>query len=200
MRFAIAYYKKDLAGLNIINQLKKLAFAPQFPIIELKKDSIFSEDLNEKNYTQLKNIDFIIFATKHKSEKEFPSLTIHAPGNWRSADFGGQIGKICKTSALILKYLFQNLNKLAEQSKLASASSKKNENSNLDKNYNITLEATHHGPLINYPCLFIEIGSSEKQWNDENAGRIIAKTILSLQNFNPVNKKYLPAIGIGGPH
>jgi len=185
MRFAIAYSKKDIAGINIIEQFKKIAFAPDIIIIELKKDSIYSDDLNEKNYPELKSIDFIVFATKHKSEKGNPSLSLHAPGNWRDADFGGKAGKICSTSAFVLKYLFQQLNKISTQENL--------------KDYQITLECTHHGPLIDLPCCFIELGSSEKQWNEKQPAKVLAKTIASLQNYKP-DKSWIPAIGIGGKH
>ena len=183
MRFAIVYSKKDVAGINIIKQFKKLGFAPDMPIIELKKESIYSEDLNLINYPKLRGIDFIVFATKHKSNKGESSLTLHAPGNWRGADYGGQPGKACSTSALVLKYLFKQLNRHARKL----------------NHYHVTLECTHHGPLIELPCCFIELGSSEKQWKDEKAAEEIAKTILSLQNYKP-NPKYIPVIGIGGPH
>ena len=183
MRFAIAYGKQDQAGTNIVKQLKQTSFTPQIPIIQLKKHPIYSDNINQEKYPELRNIDFLIFASTHKSEKNQPCLSLHAPGNWRDAKLGGKPGKICSTSSLILKYLFQQLNKNAE---------------NL-QDYQITLECTHHGPLINLPCCFIEIGSTEKQWTDEQAGKIIAKTILSLQNYKP-NKSYISAIGIGGPH
>ena len=108
---------------------------------------------------------------------------MHAPGNWRGADLGGKTGQVCSTSAQVLKYLFQQLNKNA---------------SGLE-NYEVTLECTHHGPLITLPCCFIEIGCNEEQWKDEQAGKIIAKTILSLQDYKE-NKDLICVIGIGGPH
>ena len=192
MRFAIAYSKKDLAGVNIVNQIKNSGFIPQIPIIELKKETVFSEDLSKDNYPQLRNIDFLVFASKHQSKKNFPSLCLHAPGNWRNADLGGQSGKVCNTSAFVLKYLFQQLNKNSEQAK---------NNNQLNKDYNITLEVTHHGPLIEMPCCFIEVGSSEKEWNDGQAGKVVAKAILSLQNFSSNDyNNWIPAIGVGGPH
>ena len=64
----------------------------------------------------------------------------------------------------------------------------------------MTLECTHHGPLINKPCIFIEIGSTETEFTDRQAGFVIAKTIKDIiQEFkeNPYNEV---AIGIGGPH
>lgn len=179
MRFAVLYSKKDIAGKNIAGQLKKF-YLPQIPIIELSKETIYSENCDK--IPELKNIDFIVFASKHKSESCKPCLSLHAPGNWRGTDYGGKPGKVCLTSALILKYLFQELNKNAKEI----------------TDYECTLECTHHGPYIEKPCCFIELGSSEEQWRDEKAARIIAKTISSLQNYE--KQKYKPAIGIGGKH
>ncbi|MBS3079431.1 hypothetical protein J4218_04875 [Candidatus Pacearchaeota archaeon] len=188
MRFAIAYSKLNSAGKLIAEEFQKLAFASQFPIIELKKETLYSDDLTPEKYPELKNIDFIIFTSTHRSQKGNPSLSLHAPGNWRNADLGGHPYKVCPTSANVLKYLFQNLNKLYEEDR-----------DKLNENYEITLEVTHHGPLINIPCCFIELGSSEKQWQDKDAAKILAKTIFTLQDYKE-NPKLQAAIGIGGPH
>jgi len=130
--------------------------------------------------------DFIIFASRHKSEKKEKTLSVHAPGNWRTAEFGGESGKACKTSAMFQKQIFEKLNLNAEKFHL--------------KDYKITLESTHHGPLINKPCIFIEIGSTENEWRDSKASFVIAKTISeTMKEFkeNPYNEV---AIAIGGPH
>ncbi len=184
MRFAIAYGKDDPAGNNIIQQLNLIGFLPQIPIIKLKKHPIYSEFPEEK-YPEIRKADFLVFASTHKSKANKPSLSLHAPGNWREAELGGQPGKICRTSAFVLKYLFQQLNKNSEVASL--------------KNYEITLEVTHHGPLTEIPCCFIEIGSSDEQWKDKKAGEIIARTILSLQNYKE-NKEWISCIGVGGLH
>ena len=134
---------------------------------------------------KINKYDFIIFASKHKSEKKEKTLTVHAPGNFRNADLGGETGKVCKSSALFQKQLFERLKKNAEEHNLK---------------YDVTLESTHHGPLIDKPCVFIEIGSTENEWVNRKAGFIIAKTISEIiQEFkeNPYNEI---AIGIGGPH
>ena len=192
MRFAIAYSKKDPAGMNIIKQLKSNGFLPQVPIFDFNIEIIYAYGLDIKKNPMLKNIDFLIFASKHESVKKQHSLSVHSPGNWRNADLGGRSGKVCPTSAFVSKFLFQELNKNAEKAK--------SENE-LNKDYNITLECTHHGPLIEIPCCFIEIGSDKEQWNDEKAGKVIANTILSLQNYpNTHIDNWIPCIGIGGPH
>ena len=172
MKFAIVYSKKDQAGITIAKALQD-HFMPSIPIIELKKDSIHSEDLDKD--PRLKNIDFIVFATKHQSKALVPSLSVHAPGNWRNADYGGKPGKLCSTSSQVLKFLFQNLDKNNQASEHANE-------------HELTLEVTHHGPLIKTPCCFIEIGSQEKHWTDPKLAEIIAKTISDLQNFKPKKK------------
>ncbi len=185
MRFAIIYSSKDPAGINIINQIQKSAFIPEIPIIETNKEIVFA-DINKN--PKLKEIDFLVFASKHQSEKKLNSLSIHAPGNFRNADFGGKPGKISSTSAFVLKYLFQKLNENFEKS-------------NLKSDFQLTLECTHHGPLIEKPCCFIEIGSDKEQWENQEAGKIIADTILSLQNYDGKKlDEWIPCIGIGGPH
>jgi D-aminoacyl-tRNA deacylase len=135
---------------------------------------------------KINQYDFIIFASKHQSEKKEKTLSVHAPGNWRTNDYGGEKGKISMTSALFQKQIFEKLSLNAKEHNLTD--------------YKISLECTHHGPLINKPCIFIEIGSTETEWQDRKAGFIIAKTIRDMiQEFkeNPYNEI---AIGIGGPH
>lgn len=181
INFAVIYSKKDQAGKNIAEQLKH-HFLPQVPIIEFSKETINLEDVD--NDERLKNTELIIFASKHQSEKGGKTLSIHAPGNWRNADYGGKASKVCSTSSLAIKYLFQKLNENAKSA---------------NSDYQVTLECTHHGPLISKPCLFIEVGATEEQWNDKNAAAIVAKTMADFQNFK-INKQIKTAVGIGGPH
>ena len=104
--------------------------------------------------------------------------------NWRNADYGGKPGVVCPTSSFVLKYLFQQLNKNAE---------------NLKDKYEISLEATHHGPVTDIPCCFIELGATEKEYEDKEAAEVIAKTILSLKDYKKdINN--IPVIAIAGGH
>jgi D-aminoacyl-tRNA deacylase len=178
--YLIIASKLDSAGINITTQLSQFG---KFDFYLVDKEIIFTENLNLEKINQY---DFIIFASKHQSEKPNKTLSLHAPGNWRTADYGGVIGKVCKSSALFQKQLFENMKKFKEEFNL--------------KNYDLTLECTHHGPLIEKPCVFVEIGSTETEWKDRKAGFVIAKSIAeTIKNFkeNPYNEI---AIGIGGPH
>ncbi|MBU2616946.1 MAG: hypothetical protein KKB79_03130 [Nanoarchaeota archaeon] len=172
--------KKDKAGMNIISHLTQIGHNN---ICLVEEDMVYTENLD---LDILNSADFVIFASKHVSESGKKTLSVHAPGNWRSADFGGVRGKVCKTSALFMKQIFERLNNNAKEFNL--------------NNYKVALEVTHHGPLIDKPCLFIEIGSSENEWSDRKAGFVIAKTIVeTIENLeeNPYNEV---AIAIGGPH
>ncbi len=192
-KFLIVASKQDKAGINITTHLSEFrknpvlsAFSsdqPNFDFYLIDKEIIFTENLDLE---KINKYDFVIFASKHESESKEKTLSLHAPGNWRIAEYGGTSGKVCRASALFQKKMFENLSKNSEQYHL--------------KDYKITLEATHHGPLIDKPCLFIEIGSTETQWVDRKAGFVIATTIRdTIEEFKP-NPYAEVAIAIGGPH
>lgn len=191
-KYLIIASKLDKAGINITTQLSQfrqnpvlssMADNPSFDFYLVDNEIIHTKNLNLEKINQY---DFVIFASRHKSERKEKTLCIHAPGNFRTADFGGEVGKICPTSAFFQKQIFEKLKANTEEHHL--------------HNYQVTLECTHHGPLINKPCIFIEIGSTENEWTDRRAGFIIAKTINEIiKEFkeNPYNEV---AVGIGGPH
>ena len=185
MRFALIYYQNNTAGKNIVDRFKETAFLPHIPIIETKKEVLYIDIIKEK-FHELKNIDFLVFPSIHKSKDNKPALCLHAPGNWRNADYGGKEGKVCMTSSFVMKYLFQKLNKISK------------ENNKVKEKYTISLEATHHGPLTNIPCCFIEIGSSNLEYNDQEAIDVVTKTIFSLVDYK--SETWIPSIAIGGPH
>ena len=140
-KFLIVASKLDKAGINITTQLSQFG---NFKFYLVDKEIIFTENLDVE---KINSYDFIIFASRHQSEKKEKTLSIHAPGNWRLAEFGGEKGKVCKSSAIFSKQMFEKLNENTNQFRL--------------NDYRITMEATHHGPLIDKPCIFIEIGSKK---------------------------------------
>jgi len=191
-KYLVVASKKDRAGINITTQLSQFRENPL--VSSMKKTPSFDFYLVDEEIIETKNLDlnrinqydFIIFASKHQSEKSQKALTIHSPGNFRDARYGGEKGKICKTSAIFLKQAFEKMIKNAEKYHL--------------KDYDITMEATHHGPLIDKPCMFIEIGSTENEWRDSKAGFIVAKAISeAIEEYKP-NPYNEVAIAIGGSH
>jgi D-aminoacyl-tRNA deacylase len=191
-KYLIVASKLDKAGINITTALSQFRKNPLlssigdksgFDFYLIDTEIVYDEGIDKD---KINTYDFVIFASKHQSEKGGKTLSVHAPGNWRSADFGGMPGKVCKSSALFQKFIFEKLNSVAREHDL--------------KDYNVTLECTHHGPLIDKPCIFIEIGATDTEWNDRRAAFAVAKTISeTIETFeeNPYNEI---AIGIGGPH
>jgi D-tyrosyl-tRNA(Tyr) deacylase len=192
-KYLVVVSRSDLAGMNISRQLFQFKESPffatmkdteGFDIYYCDDDVLYNEFLDME---RINKYDFIIFASKHSSEKHTKTLSIHAPGNWREAKFGGEPGKISRTSALFQKELFETLSRNAGEEPLLF-------------DFEITMECTHHGPLLDKPCVFIEIGSTIEEWNNRTASFVVAKTISDCIKSFKFNKYREIAFGIGGPH
>lgn len=193
-KYLIVASKSDPAGSNILNQLAQ--FRPVSFLNLSSKKAYFDlylvdgdiTNTDSLDFDKLNKYDFIIFASKHSTTTDVKqkTLSVHSAGNFRTADYGGMKGKVCKSSAIFSKFLFQKLNEKAQESNL--------------KDFNVTMEATHHGPLIDRPCIFIEIGSDVTEWKNSRAGFVVAKTIYeTIEEFehNPYREI---AVGLGGSH
>lgn len=124
--------------------------------------------------------DCLIVLSSHKSKKSEKRLTAHVPGNWGDADFGGEPNTLNIVNSSRLKILLEEIKK--EGDKIG---------------WNVSLEVDHHGPTCNVPLLFVEIGSTENEWNDEKAAEAMARAVdASLKR----NEKYQAFFGIGGDH
>lgn len=195
-KISIIASSKDPAGINIRNNLIELF---EFEKINEKfnNNDVFEfRKINNKNVKlylindeliYAENIgneidaDIFVFASKHRSKENTPSFAVHAIGNWGKAALGGQESILCPSPAALMKNLFVELNKNAGNT-----------------GHEITMEATHHGPYTEKPSVFVEIGSTEKEWNERENGKIIAKTIID--GIKNEGKNYKIAVGIGGPH
>ena len=173
MKYAVIASKQDQAGMNIAKHLK--------PLIEKRNDiKLFireEESIHCENIDKEIEAEIFIFATKHASAAGTPALSVHFPGNFAKAEMGGKSKTLCKTNASLEKEFYLKLKELHEGE--------------------VTLEVTHHGPYLEKPCIFIEIGSTEKEWTNEEYGEIIAQTIAEVTKEV---KQYKTLIGIGGGH
>jgi len=122
--------------------------------------------------------ELLVYLSKHRSESGTPSLTVHPIGNLGSADFGGLARTLVPAAARAMTAALRALRREAAGLR-----------------YNVTFEATHHGPYLATPTFYIEQGSTEREWADREAARAIARTLLGLE---PVDAPI--AIGIGGGH
>jgi D-aminoacyl-tRNA deacylase len=63
--------------------------------------------------------------------------------------------------------------------------------------WQVAIEADHHGPTIEKPIIFVEIGSTENEWNNEKAGGIAARAIIEAAGSDAAFPCY---VGFGGTH
>ena len=172
MKIAVVVSKKDIAGMNIAEELEKLDITPYY----MEKDSIDCEGI-------CKDIeaDAFIFATRHQSKEGKASLTTHCPGNWGTAEYGGKDKELCISMPKFMKKAYELMK------------------SKDTGDHIVTMEVTHHGPYLEKPCMFIEIGSCEEHWKDKELGKIMASVIKDLLSFDGKDDCKV-AIGIGGTH
>jgi len=107
--------------------------------------------------------DLIVYLSKHRSESRTASLTVHPIGNPKGADFGGQPGTLVPAAP---RWMTAALRQLRAEARGLP--------------YEVTFEATHHGPYLETPTFYIEQGSTEKEWGDAEASAAIARTLLDL--------------------
>jgi D-aminoacyl-tRNA deacylase len=178
---AILASEMDPAGMNILDRLEHLISRKAIDRPRIERISgmlITAEGLPDLLRPEP---SYVIFASRHESESGLPCLTTHAPGNIGEAAHGGSPGRVSVAAPGPMKVA------LAALARFGSGAE-----------YQVTVEATHHGPLTDTPCFFIEIGSRLQNWRDPAAGSFVAQAILQViggsQKLGPV------AIGFGGPH
>ena len=130
-----------------------------------------------------------VFLSRHKAEAGRKSLTVHHTGNpMPQASHGGNPLELSISNSHLSKKLLTTLFKKAEEN-------------NLLGEYEVTLEATHHGPTsLSTPLTFIEIGSTPTEWEDPRARRVIAETVIHTLEEEVVLDYCIPVTGYGGGH
>jgi len=183
--------KQDPAGLNIANNiLEHYDFvkvdddiyehsSSDAKLIIIGKRTIFSDHIEER----YDNVEANFFITRHSSAKGVNTLSTHSPGNFYEAMHGGVEGKLCPSNPIAQKIALRSLFRQQMETGI---------------DYQVSLEATHHGPLTSVPTTFFEVGSRIEQWKDPRAGEIVANATMEALDFP--NRDYPIALGIGGGH
>lgn len=130
--------------------------------------------------------DAVIVLSRHSSSSATPSLTTHHTGNPTSKTLGGEPYKLSTAAPPLSKALLSRYKETAGSRGLLGE-------------YDLTLEATHHGPTKpTKPLVFIEIGSVEENWRDERAHWAMAEAVAGVveEGFGDCT----PAVGFGDTH
>ncbi|MDE1855776.1 MAG: hypothetical protein KGH49_00885 [Candidatus Micrarchaeota archaeon] len=129
------------------------------------------------------NFDVAYFLSKHKSANGVPSLTVHSLGNWgESATAGGRPHELSTAAPVEMLAMLNRINMMDAEG--------------IERTY----EATHHGPLLRTPSLFVELGGDDATINNRELSHRLADSVWSAipEGKNMVFGKV--AIGIGGGH
>jgi D-aminoacyl-tRNA deacylase len=125
-----------------------------------------------------------VFLSTHRAESGIPSLTVHTTGNFTDKEvLGARPKEVGAIDPDLQKNYLIALNE--RRAKL--------------EGYEITIEATHHGPTsLRRPVLFVELGSTEKQWGDPHAAGVIADALMA--SLASGKKWDRVALAFGGTH
>jgi D-aminoacyl-tRNA deacylase len=188
---------QDIASMNIAQKTIELykfrktnQIYHEFPVyqqivedIEIKLVIVKTETIHAQYITNDFAPELIIFVSRHSSQSGIPTLSVHAPGNLTSqAEKGGLPRQISTAPASAMKEALKEMVRQVRERQL---------------DYKVSYECTHHGPSLNVPTMFAELGSSPMQWKDFNAAEAIARAAIAAAKAQTT---YSTAIGIGGPH
>ena len=184
MELLIAY-QDDPAGHNMAKFLSKemtldgdVFRGKHYDLAVIPTPAISADWLEEKY-----DYDGFVFLSKHAAESGDLALTCHSTGNFSDAKFGGNNRQIAIPNPDLQKIYLQTLKK--NQSQFSE--------------FQITIEATHHGPTaLSKPSIFIEIGTTEKQWTDTSLCNSVATLVHQVMS-QPI-KEHPVAICFGGTH
>lgn len=184
MQLLVAY-QSDPAGSNLAHHISQnmeqddeIYRGKNYDLVVIPTPVIAADRLEEKY-----SYDGFVFLSKHASETGTLALTCHSTGNFSEALFGGKPRQIAIPHPHLQKSYMQAL--WAKRKDFAE--------------FEITIEATHHGPTaLNKPALFIEVGTTEKQWNDKTLCSSVAKIVEDVMSKTP--DRYDVAMCFGGTH
>ncbi|MBN1786364.1 MAG: hypothetical protein JW825_05200 [Candidatus Methanofastidiosa archaeon] len=183
--------KQDPAGMNIAKNMlehhdfeKREADAYDYcggkALLQLIEERTIFSNYIENGY---EDVDALFFITRHYSESGIHSLTTHSPGCFTDAPFGGMPGELCLSNPIAQKLALKSMFHQREEAGL---------------DYEVSLEATHHGPITGVPTTFFEVGSGLEQWKDDKAGEIVANATIQALKYKDFD--FPLAIGLGGGH
>ena len=175
----------DPAGRNIraaIDDLLKNPPEGGFPLFrgnEVTFHTVSGRIIHAEKTAVNPDADLIIVVSRHSSVNPVPVLTVHPAGNFGTAGLGGRDRELGLTHPAWMKSVLQNHAKFAPEG------------------YRVSYEITHHGPTdFPVPFFFVEVGSTEKEWNDISACIAAAKSVL----YAHPSPETFSLIGFGGTH
>jgi len=182
MKVALVNSRIDKAGQNIRHHIEQILLRGEEQFQQRGRAYEFFEVagrlIHEERVDKDIDADVVIFLSRHSSTNPVPVLTVHVTGNFGSAELGGAPRTLAPAAPAMMQATLRALAR------------------HCPEGYRVSYEVTHHGPTdLVHPSFFVEIGSTEKEWNDPVAGQAVAEAVLGAMVIHAV-----PLIGFGGTH
>ena len=188
----IVCYEQDLPSFNMKEQLLKrfqwedmgsdgtnsYLSHDNDVLVTIDRMHVHAENIDDTAEKFGVKVDEMVVLSRHSSSSGKPTLTVHPIGNYRSNDMGGRAETLVHPTPHLMS---GTLRKIAELNK--------------DPVYSVSFEVTHHGPYVDVPTMYIEIGSDENHWGDANAASTLVDSLISAKE-----EDYPDVIGVGGGH
>jgi len=150
---------------------------------EIRLVTVEGELVYLQDFPMFSSAELVVFVSRHQSKNGTPILSVHVPGNLSHADFGGVSNKVSVAPANAMRAALLEMER--QRTRLGL------------REFRVYYEGTHHGPSLDVPALFVEIGSTEKEWAIPKAGEAVAHAAMAaISNRERVEA----AVGIGGSH
>lgn len=159
-------------------------------LVTISDRKIFRDNLDKEIQEQLEiRPSQLIFLSRHRSQQELPTLTVHPIGNYQNAELGGKSKTLVPSSPRMMTLLLRLIKQHMKKTTL---------------NFKVCYEVTHHGPYVEIPSLFVEVGSTEKEWVWKKPAEVISFALLDLlrqcRNETMVPGEDIVLVGVGGGH
>ncbi len=184
----IAHYIREYYGLEKCSDRIEHAIecwnSELFYLVGFQEDVIYFDFLDQR---LPRNIVQYIVLSRHSSVQRVKSYTVHHTGNFGDeASYGGKPRSLAIANPITSQKLLLNLKKQCEEHDRCNE-------------YEVSYEATHHGPTENSkPLSFIEIGSTIDEWRDPVNHEVLGLAIIEFLE-KPIHDCRV-VIGIGGGH
>jgi D-aminoacyl-tRNA deacylase len=113
-------------------------------LVTLNEEAVYAQTLPDF----FSGLELVLFISRHSSLSGTPTLSVHTPGNLGEAELGGIARTVSISPANAMRNTLKAMARLREEMQLE---------------YDVCYECTHHGPSLNVPTMFAELGSSPAQ-------------------------------------
>ena len=114
-------------------------------LVTIEDTHLYYDDIDRKvsEALGLPMPELVIFLSRHKSGSGLRTLTVHPLGCYHKADYGGRDGTLVPAAPVHMTKALRSINERTISEGL---------------DFQVSYECTHHGPYLESPTFFIEIG------------------------------------------